>query len=106
MENKAPKLEIDGKTYVLPRPKVKTWRSILRFDEAIEDVLIVDMYDAYAAELAEIFDDEKLTKEMILENIAPAAIVNTYSACFKYVYSIINESMEKMPVKNVQKAKA
>jgi hypothetical protein len=64
------------------------------------------MYDAYAQELAEIFDDEKLTKEMILENIAPAAIVNTYSACFKYVYSIINESMEKMPVKNVQKAKA
>ena len=105
MENKAPKLEIDGKTYVLPRPKVKTWRSILRFDEAIEDVLIVDMYDAYAQELAEIFEDKKLTKEMILENIAPAAIVNTYSECFKFVYSVINESMEKMP-KNVQKAKA
>ena len=106
MENKAPKLEIDNEKYVLPRPKVKTWRSILRFDEAIEDVLISDMYEAYAAELAEIFDNEKLTKEVILENVAPAAIVNTYSECFKFVYSIINESMEKMPVKNVPRAKA
>ena len=106
MVNKAPEFFIDNEKYVLPRPKVKTWRSILRFDEAIDDVLIVDMYDAYAQELAEIFDDKKLTKEMILENVAPAEIVNTYSECFKYVYSIINESMEKMPVKNVQKAKA
>ena len=105
MGNKAPEIFIDNEKYVLPRPKVKTWRSILRFDEAIEDVLIVDMYDAYAQELAEIFDDKKLTKEMILENVAPAAIVNTYSECFKFVYSVINESMEKMP-KIVQKAKA
>ena len=82
------------------KPKAFVWRKIMEFDEKRfndESIDMCEYIDTYALVIAEVFSDERVTKDRILENIDLDDILPLYNDCYRYVASLITAKMKQIP---------
>lgn len=95
----APQITISGKKYIMPKPKIKLWRHMLRFTEAqkrgeLEGEAILDAMEDLIA-LA--FNNPAVTRESIEESFDIEEISNIISGISQYVTTIANGKAAQIP---------
>jgi len=84
----APKITIDGKEYVAPRPKAKMFRKIIKFNKNFANANLAENEEAYDEVLglvAETFDNPAVTPQAVEDNTYLDEVFTLLDAVGKWI---------------------
>jgi len=89
---KYPVITVNGEEIKAKNPKAIVWRRINDFSFSKSDDIVEDMADLIALT----FNDERVTKDIIMENVDLQDITKLYKECCKYVMGIFINAMDEI----------
>jgi hypothetical protein len=90
-------ITLNGKTYTAPKPKVKLWRQIAKFQESSDGKNLVDVFDDVIAMICEVFNNPEITPESIEENMDLDEILPTWYQVVAWVNNTVNSKLQQLP---------
>jgi len=78
-----PMVTVNGKKITLPKPKIKLWRELIKFNEDEESGQMTDMevFDATIDLVVLAFNDSAVTRDVVESTMD----IEDLTACFEYI---------------------
>ena len=89
-----PTITIDGKIFVMPKPKCGVWRKLMVYDKNNREVFSEDFIEKRCAFLAEAFGGG-LTADYLLDNLYLDEAANVYREVINYMLGEITPKLEE-----------
>jgi len=85
-----PEIKANGKKYVMPKPKIKLWRSIIRFMEEKENggKTSDEVFDGMLDLVVLAFNNPEVTRDFIEENLSLDDLVDIFNHLGNLVMNI------------------
>ena len=90
-----PTITIEGKTYEMPRPKGRTWRKWVEFEDKLGDTVAAEVMEKRCEFLSDIYSGG-LTKETLLDNLYLDEIAQAYRDVTAYLLFLVSGKLEEV----------
>ena len=86
-----PTITIEGKTYEMPRPKVRAWRKFVEFDEKLDGIATAELIEKRCEYLADVYG---LPVEVLFDNLYVDDVVSAYRDAIAYLVQLVYGTLE------------
>ncbi|SFR16755.1 phage tail assembly chaperone G [Desulfoscipio geothermicus] len=97
--NQLPQITINGKKYTMPKPKIKLWRHLIKFNEARENGELEGekMLDEMIDLVVIAFNNPDVTKEAVEENVGFEELAVLFTYINQHVSAIAGQKAAQFP---------
>jgi hypothetical protein len=97
-----PSIVVNGKKIIMPKPKIKLWREMIKFNERREagEFEGLDLFDATLDLVVLAFNDKAVTREVIEETMSIDELTECFESISREVRALVLAKAAKFP--NVQ----
>jgi hypothetical protein len=90
-------ITLNDKTYTAPKPKVKLWRELTKFQEMNDGKDLNKVLDEVLLLISKAFNHPDITPESIEENMDLDEILPTWYQVVAWVNNAVNSKLQQLP---------
>lgn len=90
-------ITLDGKTYTAPKPKVKLWRQVTKFQEEITSKDTDEFLDGILGLIIDVFNNPEITPEVVEEHMELSELLPLFNSMVEWVNGVVMGRLNQIP---------